>query len=195
MQSNRTGNGGKISRNYFQTKFKVIKNGKQYWNNFWKCAFLKKTYPESRKSECWKEQTLSGNKQLHDKWWATVSRPLRACLSWINLDCLYLIVRKTVQVFNTDCNSNNQIVTKWNWISQQETKICLEHFIYQKYDKRCMRENIYLTTYINLIKHDCPIYYTLISVHSKIIHPLELNSNSNPNPQWQDISKHGSVLR
>ena len=30
LQSNRTGNGGKISRNYFQTKFKVIKNGKQY---------------------------------------------------------------------------------------------------------------------------------------------------------------------
>ena len=29
-------------------------------------------------------------------------------------------------MFDIDCYSDNQIITKWNWISQQKTKICLE---------------------------------------------------------------------
>ena len=59
--------------------------------DFWKKKKKKKKKKdlEAMKSECWNGQTLSGNKQLHDKWWATVSGPLQACLSWINLDCLY----------------------------------------------------------------------------------------------------------
>ena len=39
----------RISQNYFQTKFKVIKNCKQYWNNFRKCAFCKKKKKKKKK--------------------------------------------------------------------------------------------------------------------------------------------------